>query len=162
MSTKGGSIPADHVRIRLAVTSERQALEALQRRASLNNPGDREALLAHPDAIELPSAQIAAGYVFVAERDGAVLGFAAVLPRDDGNTELDGLFSEPDAWGQGIGRALVEHCVAFARSQGAAFLHVVGNPHAEGFYRRCGFEMFGTIDTRFGPGLAFRRPTSAS
>ena len=161
MSAGGVRIPG-HVHIRLAVTSERHALEALQRRASLNNPGDREALLAHPDAIELPSAQIAAGQVFVAERDGAILGFAAVLPREDGDTELDGLFVEPDLWSRGVGRALVEYCVALARSHGAAFLHVVGNPHAEGFYRRCGFERFGTIDTRFGPGLAFRRPTSAS
>jgi GNAT superfamily N-acetyltransferase len=162
MSTSGGSIPADHVRIRVAGVAERQTLEALQLRASLNNPGDREALLAHPDAIELPPAQIAAGQVFVAERGGAILGFAAVLPRDDGNTELDGLFSEPGAWGQGVGRALVEHCAAYARSQGARFLHVVGNPHAEGFYKKCGFERFGTVETRFGPGLVFRRPLSQS
>ena len=70
-----------NVLIRLAVMSERQALESLQRRASLNNPGDREVLLANPDAIELPPDQIAAGQVFVAERDGAIVGFSAVLPR---------------------------------------------------------------------------------
>jgi hypothetical protein len=36
-----------NVLIRAAVMSERQALEALQRRASLNNPGDGDALLAN-------------------------------------------------------------------------------------------------------------------
>jgi len=43
-----------NVLIRPAVMSERQALEALQRRAALHNPGDGDALLANPDAIELP------------------------------------------------------------------------------------------------------------
>lgn len=146
-----------NVLIRTAVVSERQALEALQRRASLNNPGDREALLANPDAIELPPDQIDAGYVFVAERDGVIAGFSAVLPREDAGMELDGLFVEPHLWGQGVGRALVEHSIVFAREQGASALHVIGNPHAEGFYRSCGFEMFGTVETRFGVGLSFRR-----
>jgi hypothetical protein len=67
--------------IRHAFVSEQKELEELQRRASLTNVGDRDALLAHPDAIELPPEQIAAGSVFVAERNGAVAGFAALLPR---------------------------------------------------------------------------------
>ena len=145
------------VLIRPAVLSERQALEALQRRASLNNPGDREALLANPGAIELPPDQIAAGHVFIAERDGALAGFSAVLPREGSEMDLDGLFVEPQLWRHGIGRLLVEYSIAFARAQGAAALHVVGNPHAEGFYLACGFEMLGTVPTRFGAGLSFRR-----
>jgi len=145
------------VRIRPAIMAERQALEALQRRASLNNPGDREALLANPDAIELPPDQIAAGHVFVAERDGVIVGFSAVLLRERSEMDLDGLFVEPELWRQGIGRLLVDHTVGFARVQGATALHVIGNPHAETFYRACGFEMRGTIPTRFGVGLAFTR-----
>jgi hypothetical protein len=50
------------VRARCAA-GERQALEALQWRAPLHNPGDRAALLAHPDAIELPQSQIDDGLV---------------------------------------------------------------------------------------------------
>jgi GNAT superfamily N-acetyltransferase len=146
-----------NVRIRPAVISERQALEALQRRASLNNPGDRDALLANPDAIELPSDQIVAGHVFIAERDGAIVGFSAVLPREGPEMDLDGLFVEPHLWRQGIGRLLVEYSVIFARAHGSAALLVVGNPHAEEFYRACGFEMLGTVPTRFGVGLSFRR-----
>jgi hypothetical protein len=75
--------------IRPAVVSEQKELEYLQRRASLTNAGDRDALLAHPDAIELPLEQIATGAVFVAEQNGAIAGFATVLPRDDGGAELD-------------------------------------------------------------------------
>lgn len=143
--------------VRPAVMSEHQALEALQRRASLNNPGDRAALLANPDAVELPPEQIAAGQVFVAERDGAIVGVSAVLPRESPDSDLDALFVEPALWGHGIGRSLVEHCAAFARAHGSTALHVIGNPHAEGFYRACGFEMHGTVQTRFGVGLSFRR-----
>jgi GNAT superfamily N-acetyltransferase len=145
------------VSIRLAVASERNTLEALQLRASLMNEHDREPLLAHPDAIELPPAQIAAGRVFVAESGGALAGFAVVLSRDDGDADLDGLFVEPAVWRTGLGRALVEHVAAFARAGGAATLHVIGNPHAAEFYQRCGFSVCGSAETRFGPALALRR-----
>jgi GNAT superfamily N-acetyltransferase len=133
-------------------------LESLQWRASLNNAGDRDALLANPDAITLPIEQIACGCVFVAERDGVVAGFAAVLPRRDGGAELDALFVEPHLWKQGVGRRLVEHVAEVASVRAASFLHVIGNPHAEGFYLSCGFIVTGTVDTRFGIGLAMRRP----
>jgi GNAT superfamily N-acetyltransferase len=145
------------VNIRTAAASEQKLLEAVQWRASLNNPGDREALLAHPDAITLPIAQLEAGGVFVAEIGGSISGFAAILPRPDGDSELDALFVEPGAWRQGVGRALVEHCCAAAHDAGARALHVIGNPHAEGFYRACGFEMLGTREMRFGTGLLMKR-----
>ena len=145
------------VSIRLAVASERDALEALQWRASLMNEADREALLAHPDAIELPIVQIEAGRVFVAERDGALLGFSVVLPRDNGAAELDGLFVEPSAWRHGIGRKLVEAACALAWAGGSSALYVIGSPHSAGFYYRCGFELLGETATRFGIGLVMRK-----
>jgi GNAT superfamily N-acetyltransferase len=138
------------VQIRAAIVAERKDLEALQLRASLNNAGDRDALLAIPNAIYLPLEQILEGCVFVAEVDGAIAGFAAVLPRADGKTELDGLFVEPERQRRGIGRMLVEHCCEFARRRSSPALHVVGNPHAEGFYLRCGFALVGATSTRFG------------
>lgn len=142
--------------IRLAVPSERAALEALQWRASLTSPHDREALLAHPDAIDLPLEQIESGAVFVAEAEGAVVGFAVVLPRPDGETELDGLFVEPVLQRRGIGRALVDHCIGISRQQKSTGLCVIGNPHAQEFYFATGFKLIGTAETRFGPGLLLR------
>ncbi len=144
--------------IRTARPDEQTMLESLQRRASLNNPGDRDALLANPDAISLPIEQIAAGRVFVAEHDGVVAGFAAVVPRPDGGAELDALFVEPHLWKRGIGRRLVDHTAEIARACAASFLHVIGNPHAEGFYVSCGFRVSGTVVTRFCVGLTMRRP----
>jgi GNAT superfamily N-acetyltransferase len=139
--------------IRLAVVEERTELEALQLRASLRNQGDREALLANPDAIHLPLDQILRCQVFVAEQDCSLAGFAAVLDRDDGQTELDALFVEPACWRRGIARALVARCAEYGRVSGAHSLHVIGNPHSAGFYASCGFEEHGTQQTRFGIGL---------
>lgn len=149
------------VHIRPAVVSEREPLEALQMRASLNNPGDREAMLANPDAIDLPVAQIELGRVFVLEKGGAIAGFSAILPRDDGGTELDGLFVDPAFWRHGFGRLLVDHCAEVSRVQGSPALHVIGNPHAERFYLACGFKPIGIAKTRFGDGLLLKRVLGA-
>jgi GNAT superfamily N-acetyltransferase len=146
------------VEVRPAQHTERSLLEALQSRASLANPGDRDSLLANPDAILLPPEQIADGHVLVARCDGVIVGFAAVLPRPDGNAELDALFVEPTLWKRGVGRVLVEHCAEVARRRASRILHVVGNPHAEGFYLACGFRTTGAVETRFGGGLAMQRP----
>jgi len=142
--------------IRRAAVSEQKELEDLQLRASLTNAGDRDALLAHPDAIELPVAQIAARCVFVAEWRGTIVGFAAVEPRADGESELDALFVDPDMRRRGIARLLVAHCAEVARRRESSFLYVVGNPHAREFYAACGFNLIGTTDTRFGTGLLMR------
>ena len=143
--------------IRRAIPAERRTLEALQWRASLGNEGDRDALLRHPDAIDLPLEQIAAGGVFVLEQDGAIVGFSAILPRDDGDTDVDALFVEPGTQRRGIGRRLIDHCAEMARSMGSGALHVVGNIHAKQFYLSCGFTIVGTFETRFGPGLLMRK-----
>ena len=145
------------ITMRLAVATDQKALEALQWRASLNNPGDREALLANPEAIELPLSQIESGGVFVAEVAGSIKGFAAILPRQDGNAELDALFVEPELWRQGIGRRLIEYCYLAAKTSGAVELHVVGNPRAEGFYVASGFKTLGTKQMQFGVGLLMKR-----
>lgn len=145
------------VKIRNAVVQEKAALEDLQLRASLTNEGDREALLAHPDAIDLPVAQIASGDVFVLELSGHIAGFAALQARADGDAELDSLFVEPEIRRRGVGRLLVEHCAQIALTRGCDALHVIGNPHAEQFYLSCGFNQVGWSETRFGPGQRMRR-----
>jgi GNAT superfamily N-acetyltransferase len=142
--------------VRLARPDERATLEDLQRRASLALGDYREALLAHPDAIDLPAGQIAEGRVLVAEAEGRPLAFAVVLPAPGGEAELDGLFVEPQAWRGGIGRRLVAEAADRARTLGARSLEVVANPGAERFYLKCGFVLEATAETRFGPALKMR------
>ncbi|HVM22123.1 MAG TPA: GNAT family N-acetyltransferase [Sphingomicrobium sp.] len=137
--------------IRPAQPGERLELEELQRRASLELTDYREQLLASPDAVHLPPAQIANGQVIVAEVNGHVAGFAAVVGGG-----LDGLFVEPELWGRGIGRALVDAATHEARKRGLS-LSVIANPGARGFYERCGFVVEGEEPTRFGPALKMTR-----
>jgi len=143
--------------IRMARVEERAMLEQLQRSASLANPGDRDALLAHPEAIELPEEQLERGQVLLAEIDGVVRGFGAIVPRGDGGVELDALFVDPAHWRQGIGLALLERLMAHARASGVGSMHVVGNPHALRFYLAAGFVVVGEEQTRFGPAPRLQR-----
>ena len=142
---------AEALALRLAHPDERDELEALQRRASLTLAEYREQLQANPDAIHLPPAQIANGQVIVAELDGRVAGFAAVVAG-----ELDGLFVEPDLWGQGVGRALADAAVHEARRRGFT-MWVIASPTARGFYEKCGFSVEGDAQTRFGPAIRMSR-----
>lgn len=143
--------------IRPATIGERDALEALQWRASLVWEEYRDALLAHPDAIELPGEQIVEGRTIVAELEDRIVGFAVVLPREDEGAELDGLFVEPSVWRTGIGTRLIRDAEILAAAGGAKFLHVVANPLAEGFYFSCGFVPTGEESTRFGVARTMRK-----
>ena len=143
------------LQIRLARPDERDELELLQRRASLALGDYREQLEANPDAIELPLVQIERGEVMVAEADGRIGGFAAVLIETD-HAELDGLFVEPDQWRRGIGTALIRAAVHKARDQGLTLM-VVANPTVRQFYDHCGFACEGEAQTRFGPALRMSR-----
>ena len=137
--------------IRLARLDEREALEALQRRASLALGEYNEQLEAEPDAIELPISMIQRDEVIVAELDGEVAGMAVLFIGEE-EAELDGLFVEPDLWRQGIGAALVDVATHEARKRGLALM-VTANPSARAFYESCGFTFEGEAQTWFGPAL---------
>ena len=135
--------------IRPAHPDERAELEAVQRRASLAHADTRAALLAHPEAIELPLAHIKD--CLVAEADGVIIGFAVALATGTDTADLDGLFVEPVRWHAGAGRALVNSIAA------GRHLTVVANPNVLGFYTRCGFTETGRTQTRFGPAITMIR-----
>jgi GNAT superfamily N-acetyltransferase len=145
------SANVDSLTLRPARARELEALEDLQRRASLELPEYRDQLLLNPDAVHLPPAQIANGQVIVAEWNGAIAGFAAVVAG-----ELDGLFVEPELWGLGIGKALADAATHRARQKGLA-LRVTANPRARIFYEKCGFRIEGEVRTRFGPAIRMSR-----
>lgn len=142
---------ADSLTLRRALPEEHDELEDLLRRASLELPEYRDQLTDDPEAIYLPAGQIANGQVIVAELNGEVAGFAAVV-----GGELDTLSVEPDLWGGGIGRALVDAATHEARKRGLA-LTVIANPRARRFYEHCGFSFEGEVQTRFGRALRMTR-----
>jgi GNAT superfamily N-acetyltransferase len=150
----GGRItPA--VVVRAAVAGDVAALRGVFRRASLDNAGDREVLLAHPEVLVWPDEAIAGGRVRVAVQDGTVVGFATTVPVD-GGLELEDLFVEPDRMRRGVGRRLVQDLLDSARADGVEHVWVTANPHAMAFYTAVGFVPDGTAPTRFGPAPRLR------
>jgi GNAT superfamily N-acetyltransferase len=133
------------VSIRRARPDERRALEDLQHRSSLANPGDRAFLLANPDISQIPPEQIEQGLVSIAESDGMVVGLIALNRHDAPDMELEGLFVEPSCWRQGIGGKLVSHAVDLCRARGARKIVLFANTHAVEFYRAMDFEQTGVI-----------------
>jgi GNAT superfamily N-acetyltransferase len=144
--------------LRPARATERLELEALQLRASIAHPDYRDLILADPNIIVLPDEQIAQGRVMVAEDGDMVRGFAVVLPREDGEAELDGLFVEPNRWRGGVGRRLVEWAEAYAAELGARRLCVIANPTALAFYEAVGFVQTGQAQTQFDLAPVMEKP----
>lgn len=142
------------VLIRDARSDDYPAMVRIFRQASLANPGDREALLAHPHALQLSDDVIRSGHARVATvADATVVGFASTHPHQNGTLELDDVFVDPAAQRRGIARRLIRQIVAEAGEAGATRIEVTANPHALAFYRAVGFVIDTEVRTEFGPGL---------
>jgi GNAT superfamily N-acetyltransferase len=80
---------------------------------------------------------------FVAEHDGAVVGFASVGPSRDlrGVGELYAIYVDPDEWSTGAGRALIERAEEQLRAdyEEVALWVLEDNPRARRFYERAGW-----------------------
>jgi GNAT superfamily N-acetyltransferase len=143
------------IRIRPARPEDRDTLGALKLRSSLAWGDHVEALRALPEARQVPAEHLPS--VFVAELDGGIAGFATVLPRGDGEAELEDLFVDPDAWRRGIGTRLVAEAEQRAAALGARALHVIASERARAFYERCGFRVVGTAMTAFASAPEMRK-----
>lgn len=112
---------------------------------------DRDALLARPELVQVPVEQLTAKTCVVAEMGDESVGFAIVLPRPDGDAELDGLFVLPEYQRLGIGRTLVAEVARLALASHAKVLHVISGEDAVSFYRSVGFIQTGMAPTDLNP-----------
>lgn len=73
---------------------------------------------------------------------------------------LDHMFVVPEKMGQGIGRAMFEHCLQVLADNGAESLLVLADPNASGFYEKMGCryieEYPSIIEGRTTPHLEYR------
>jgi DNA-binding MarR family transcriptional regulator/ribosomal protein S18 acetylase RimI-like enzyme len=104
-----------------------------------------ETLVAHIVADFAATRDPAREAVWIAELDGRRAGCVfCVRDKEPGTARLRLLLVDPAARGHGIGRRLVEECIAFARSAEYRDLVLWTNDvlgHARSIYRRAGFEL---------------------
>lgn len=128
---------------RQAVPAEADLLTGICHRAKASHGYD-EAMMARflgdgdmvisPEAIERDTFMLA----LIEDR---VVGFAHLMPVEKPDTAyLEDLFIEPDAQGQGVGRALFDWARAEAAGRGFAWLEWDSDPNAAPFYLKMGAE----------------------
>ena len=125
---------ASDIFVRVARPGEAGALTALAVRSKAHWGYDAAFMRLSRASLAVSDAEIAAGRVLVAERQGLLFGMAKVEP--DG--ELGMMFVDPLALNRGVGRALFEAAVALARRQGARRMAILADPNAAPFYERMG------------------------
>ncbi|MDP1601203.1 GNAT family N-acetyltransferase [Phenylobacterium sp.] len=82
------------------------------------------------------------GHIFMAERDGEVIGCVALIAMADGGYEVAKMTVTEAARGTGLGRLLMQACIDKARADGAPRLYLETNSSlapALGLYRAMGF-----------------------
>jgi GNAT superfamily N-acetyltransferase len=79
---------------------------------------------------------------YAAAVDDHLVGFCAVLIGANAAV-LDHLWVLPERMRTGVGRALFTQAETVAREAGADRMTMVGEPHAEGFYRAMGARLYG-------------------
>jgi GNAT superfamily N-acetyltransferase len=80
---------------------------------------------------------VAANMVYVAESEGEVLGFYALIIRGD-KAELDHMWVAPEHIGSGVGKELFIHAMQHAAGRNVSEVEILSDPNAEGFYRKMG------------------------
>lgn len=75
---------------------------------------------------------------FIAELNGQIVGCAALEVYSRKLAEIRSLAVSPAMQGKGIGKLLVEACIALAREKNV--LEVMAITSSEGFFKSCGFD----------------------
>jgi DNA-binding MarR family transcriptional regulator/GNAT superfamily N-acetyltransferase len=94
---------------------------------------------------------------WIADRDGEAVGSVFLVELDEATAKLRLLILDPSARGQGLGRRLVDECLAFARSAGYRKVVLWTNSElaaARGIYAAAGFALVSSEpDPMFPAGL---------
>ena len=85
---------------------------------------------------------LATNQVFLAEKDDQILGFYALIIRQE-KAELDHLWVAPEYIGSGVGKELFVHAMQSAARRNVSEIEILSDPNAEGFYRKMGAHRIG-------------------
>jgi GNAT superfamily N-acetyltransferase len=83
---------------------------------------------------------------FVIEQDSQIVGFYQLI-ADGAKMELEHMWVMPQYMNQGIGKQLMAHAIAQARTRGATKIVIDTEPNATAFYLSCGAKRVGSVPT---------------
>ncbi len=130
------------MKIRKAITEDAAALTRIAHDAK-RHWGYPEHWLAHwQDDLTISPDYIARNPVYVAAGEAELLGFYALIIRED-KAELDHLWVTPAHIGTGVGKQLFLHAMQHAAKENIAAVEILSDPNAEGFYRKQGAHRIG-------------------
>jgi len=92
------------------------------------------------------------GRIFMALKDGAAVGCAALLRMTDGGYEVAKMTVSEDLRGSGLGRKLMQRCIDAGSEMGATRLYLETNSSlgpALGLYRAMGFRDLPPTETPY-------------
>ena len=100
--------------------------------------------------------------LWIAARDGEIVGSIGLLGREDNQSQLRWLLVDESVQGKGLGRDLLDRCITFGRDTGYAGIHLwTVHPleAAAALYERAGFELTEELppSTLWGPELREQR-----
>ena len=124
--------------VRPAQAGEAERLSALCVRSKAHWGYDAAFMALSAPSLRVKESDIVDGRVLVAvDAAGQPIGVASVV-ADGSLADLDMLFVDPPAIGQGAGRALFDAAAGLARRLGGLRMTILADPHAASFYERIG------------------------
>jgi N-acetylglutamate synthase-like GNAT family acetyltransferase len=130
------------VNIRKAATADAATLTSIAHDAK-RHWGYPEHWLAHwQEDLTITPDFVAANQVYVAEREGTLLGFYALVIKNE-KAELDHMWVGPAHIGSGVGKELFLHAMQTAAGQSIGSVEILSDPNAAGFYRKMGAHQVG-------------------
>jgi N-acetylglutamate synthase-like GNAT family acetyltransferase len=130
------------LKIRKASTEDAERLTTIAHDAK-RHWGYPEHWIKHwQDDLTISPEFVAANQVYVAESEGELLGFYALIISSD-KAELDHLWVAPEHIGTGVGKELFIHAMQHAAGRDISEVEILSDPNAEGFYRKMGAHRIG-------------------
>lgn len=127
----------DDFRIRLALGEDAAKLTAIAHDAK-RYWGYPENWIQHWQAdLTISSDFISNSIVFVAEREGEIIGFYALVVGDQ-EADLEHMWVAPPHIGTGVGKELFVHAMQKAAGQNVEAVEISSDPNAEAFYEKMG------------------------
>lgn len=139
------------IQLRQAIESEANELTNLALRSKASWGYSEAFMEACKPELTILVGDFSKSHIRVAVVDGRTVGFFQLLVKAS-EAELTHLFIEPEYFGQGLGRRLLEAALGLARSLELVKVTLDSDPNSEAFYKHLGATKVGLIPSQSIPG----------